>query len=210
MNRSRQPWWRVGFSGSRPGPLALLVAQGDLTEEGMKHFAKWSGTGSPDESSEVRRCHREGYEARRSLLAALQAALSTPLDQEDIFTLSERLDRVLDEAKDAVRESEVLSWHPDSHARAMGQLLAEGTSALAAALRLLPRQLSEAGHKADDSTVAVRHVEHRYREAMTDLLQTPDLRTVLAAQDVYRRYVLVAGHVVAVADRLWYSVLRAG
>ena len=198
------------FSGSRLSPLALLVAQGDLTEQGMKHFANWSATGSAAESAEVRRCHLEGYEARRSLLAALQAALSTPLDQEDIFTLSERLDRVLDEAKDAVRESEVLSWHPDSHTQAMGQLLAEGTAALAAALRLLPGQLSAAGHKADDSTVAVRHVEHRYREAMTDLLQTPDLRTLLAAQDVYRRYVLVAGHVVAVADRLWYSVLRAG
>lgn len=210
MNHPKWPSWRVWFSGSRTNPLALLVAQGDLTQQGMRHFAVWSATGAPGESAEVRRCHLEGYQTRRSLLSALQEALSTPLDQEDIFTLSERLDRVLDAAKDAVRESEVLSWHPDAHAQAMGQLLAEGTSALAAALRLLPRRLSEAGRKVDEFTVAVRHVEHRYREAMTDLLQTPDLRTVLAAQDVYRRYVLVAGHVVALADRLWYSVLRAG
>ncbi|MDA8332418.1 MAG: hypothetical protein M0027_14685 [Candidatus Dormibacteraeota bacterium] len=210
MKRTGRAWWRAWINGSGPSPLSLLVAQGDLTEQGMRHFATWSATGAPASSAEVRRYHLDGYTARRTLLAALQQALSTPLDQEDIFTLSERLDRVLDEAKDAVRESEVLNWSPDAHVERMGRLLADGTSALAAALRLLPHDMVGAGSQADASTVAVRHVEHRYREAMTELLQTPDLRTVLAAQDVYRRYVLVAGHVVSVADRLWYSVLRGG
>jgi len=210
MSRTGGSWWRLWLNRSGQSPLSLLVAQGDLTEQGMQHFANWSSSGAETSSAEVRRYHLEGYEARRTLLAALQQALSTPLDQEDIFTLSERLDRVLDEAKDAVRESEVLNWSPDAHVGQMGQLLSEGTSALAAALRLLPHDMAGAGRQADASTVAVRHVEHRYREAMTELLQTPDLRTVLAAQDVYRRYVLVAGHVVAVADRLWYSVLRGG
>ena len=48
-----------------------------------------------------------------------------------------------------------------------------------------------------------------YGEAMAELLQVDDLRAVLAAQDLYRRYLHVAEAIIAVADRLWYVVLRA-
>lgn len=201
-------WWRTLLPGSGPNVLSLLVAQGKLTEEGLAHFARWSESGSPRDSAEVHRSRTEAYQARRDLLAALQSALSTPLDQEDLYILSERLDRVLNEAKDTVREAEVLGWSPDSHAKAMGHHLAEGTKALVTAFAMLPHDLNGAGLQADASTSSVRQVEHRYREAMTGLLGASDVRTVIAAQDLYRRYVRVADHVVAVADRLWYAVLR--
>ena len=47
-----------------------------------------------------------------------------------------------------------------------------------------------------------------YREAMADLLRSDDLRAVVAGQVVYRRYLGVADAIVAVADRLWFVVLR--
>jgi hypothetical protein len=43
---------------------------------------------------------------------------------------------------------------------------------------------------------------------MVELLERADQRTVTATQDVYRRYLQVAEATVAVADRLWYAVLR--
>jgi uncharacterized protein Yka (UPF0111/DUF47 family) len=208
MDSAHRGWWHILFPGPAPNVLALLVAQGEVTEEGLRHCAAWSATGSPKESEEVTRCHIQAYEARRTVLAALQAALSTPLDQEDVYILSERLDRVLNEAKDAVREAEVLGWRPDSHVKSMGRYLAQGTAALVTGLRLLPHDLAGAGRQADEATGLVRHVEHRYREAMTELLGASDLRTVIAAQDLYRRHARVADHIVAVADRLWYAVLR--
>ena len=55
---------------------------------------------------------------------------------------------------------------------------------------------------------AVHHVERDYREAMAELLQLDDLRTVLATHDLYRRYLGVAEAIIAVADRLWFVVLR--
>jgi hypothetical protein len=42
---------------------------------------------------------------------------------------------------------------------------------------------------------------------MVELLAVKELRSALAAQDVYRRYLHVADAIVAVADRLWYVVL---
>ena len=42
------------------------------------------------------------------MLVELRAAFSTPLDPEDIYELSERLDEVLNGAKNTVRESEIM------------------------------------------------------------------------------------------------------
>jgi hypothetical protein len=43
---------------------------------------------------------------------------------------------------------------------------------------------------------------------MAELLQTDDLRTVIAGQVLYRRYLDVADAIIAVADRPWFVVLR--
>jgi hypothetical protein len=43
---------------------------------------------------------------------------------------------------------------------------------------------------------------------MTELLQADDLRVIFAGQVLYRRYLDVADAIIAVADRLWFVVLR--
>lgn len=188
--------------------LGLLLAQGRLSATGLEAFDAWSHGGGEQAVAAVRSAQHEAYSARRELLAALQAALSTPVDQEDLYGLSERVDRVLKHARDAVREAEVLGWAPDQHAASMGERLAEGMRALLAGLELLVEDPEQAGLRADAASDAVRHVERDYREAMAELVKVDDLRAVLAAQDLYRRYLVVAEAVVGVADRLWYVVLR--
>jgi uncharacterized protein Yka (UPF0111/DUF47 family) len=200
-------WWRILLPAA-PDVLALLVAQGDATVAGMTAFDAWSHGGGHDAATALRVAREAGYHARRELLEALQAALSTPVDQEDLYILSERIDRVLNEARHAVREAEVLDWKPDSHAAAMATRLADGTRALAAGFALLRKDPEAAGRESDAASDAVHHIERDYREAMAALLEVEDLRLVLAAQDLYRRYHEVAEAIVAVADRLWFIVLR--
>ncbi len=89
-----------------------------------------------------------------------------------------------------------------------GRPACRGYPALVAGFGLLVKDPEEAGRRADAASDAVHHVERDYSEAMAELLQVDDLRTVLAGQDLYRRYLVVAGAIVAVADRLWYVVLR--
>jgi uncharacterized protein Yka (UPF0111/DUF47 family) len=201
-------WWRRMFLPAAPDVLALLIAQGESSLAGMTAFAEWSHGGDPEAAAAVSSARNEAYSARRELQAALQVALSTPVDQENLYTLSERVDRILEVARHAVREAEVLDWTPDIHAGTMGDRLAEGTRALIEGFDLLVKDPEEAGRRADAASHAVHHVERDYREAMAELLQVDDLRTVLAGQDLYRRYLVVAGAVVEVADRLWYVVLR--
>ena len=53
-------------------------------------------------------------------------AFTTPLEPEDIFELSRGLDRVLNNAKNAVREAEVIQMAPDAAIAEMAAELAEG------------------------------------------------------------------------------------
>jgi hypothetical protein len=73
---------------------------------------------------------------------------------------------------------------------------------------LLRKAPDEAGRQADLASDTVRRVEHDYRTAMAEVIKLGDLRAVFAAQDIYRRYLAVAESIIAVADRLWFVVLR--
>jgi uncharacterized protein Yka (UPF0111/DUF47 family) len=204
---ARRRWWHVLLPPA-PNVLALLVRQGELTVNGMDAFNVWSHSGGAQAATAVRSAQHEAYHARRELLAALQAALSTPVDQEDLYGLSERIDRILNRARDTVREAEVLECAPNAHTAQMAERLVEGTRALVAGVSMLRQDPEEAGRRADAASDAVHHVERDYRQAMPELLRADDLRVIIAGQSVYRHYLDVAGAIVAVADRLWFVVLR--
>jgi uncharacterized protein Yka (UPF0111/DUF47 family) len=174
----------------------------------MDAFNDWSHNDGRDMATAVRSAQHQAYHARRELLAALQAALSTPVGQEHLYTLSERIDRILTQARDAVREAEVLGYAPDAHTGKMAERFAEGTRALVQGFELLHENPQEAGRQADAASAAVHHVERDYREAMAELLQADDLRAVFGGQVLYRRYLDVGEAIIAVADRLWYVVLH--
>lgn len=207
-SRATRQWWRRVLLPAAPDVLALLVTQGEITAAGLDAFAAWSRGEGHATAKALRAARDDGYSARRELLQALQAALSTPVDQEDLYTLSERVDRVLNGARNALREAEVLGWKPDEHAALMGAKLADGARAIANSLKLLQTDPKTAGRLADDASEAVHHLERDYRDAMAELLKLDDLRAVLASQDLYRRYLHLSEAIVQVADRLWYIVLR--
>jgi uncharacterized protein Yka (UPF0111/DUF47 family) len=204
---TRHRWWQVLLPHDLD-VLALLVAQGELTVAGFDAFKAWSHGAGHDAATAIRASDHQAYQARRELLAALQAALSTPLDQEDIYALSERIDRTLTVARNTVRESEVLGWTPDAHAADMSDRLAEGAHALVTGFGMLRKAPDDAGRQADLASDTVRRVEHDYRSAMAEVTKLDDLRAAFAAQDIYRRYLAVAESIIAVADRLWFVVLR--
>ncbi len=200
--------WKRLFLPVVPDVIALLGSQAELSAAGMVAFESWSKGAGSAAADAVRSAQHDAYDARRELLAALQSALSTPIDQEDLFVISERIDRVVVQARNVVREGEVLGWEPDSHAATMSGHLSVGTRAVTSGVALLVKDPQEAGRQADLASDAAREVERCYRVAMGNLIRSDDLREVLVGQDMYRRYIVVAEAVTAVTDRLWAAVLR--
>jgi uncharacterized protein Yka (UPF0111/DUF47 family) len=138
----------------------------------------------------------------------LRAAFSLPLDAEDICELSERLDRVLNGVKNAVREAEVMELQPDAHLAAMAGEIVGGVGHLRAAFDALTIDNDVAIAEADSAIKCQRSLERAYRQAMSDALQIESVRELFGRRELYRRYARVGDNVVAVAERVWYSVVK--
>jgi len=198
---------RHWFLPETPDVLATLAAQAEVTVAGMTAFAAWAH-GDAASAQVVRDREHAADVERRELSRQLRAAFSTPLPQEDLFALSELLDAVLNRAKDVVREAEVLDVVPDLAVAEMADAAAEGTQSLAVGLSRLAGDGAEATEAADAAISAERHMEKAYRAAMRVLLAEEDLRRVVARREIYRRVLEIGERIDAVAERIWYAVVK--
>jgi uncharacterized protein len=203
---ARLPW----FLSGEPDVLGLLDAQAKVTVEGMQAFAAWSAGGGNDDAQRVRVCEHAADDARRALADALRKALVTPLEPEDLYTMSERLDVVINDAKNTVRDAEALGWQPDAAAAAMADLLLGGTEHLAAAIACIKSDADEASQRADAATKTARNVERGYRHAMVALRNQPEdgALALITSYEAYGRYLAISDAIVGVAHRIWYAVLK--
>jgi len=197
------------FLPETPDVLGTLRAQADVTVRGLAAFAAWAG-GAADQGPVVRATEHEADEVRRTLQAQLRRAFSTPVDQEDLYSLSELLDGVLNAAKNIVRETEVLAIDPDVRAAELADELVEGLAHVRAAFDQLTGKGDVATAEADAALAAERRMEKIYRRAMHDLLANDDLRQVMARRELYRRLLEAGERLAAVAERIWYAVVKEG
>lgn len=206
-DRLRRRRW---FLPQTPDLLALLHAQAATTVEGVESFVQWA-QGDTAAGDRVRECEHLADDRKRALRDALTEAFTTPLEPEDLFQLSQGLDGVLNRAKDTVREAEVMGIGPDRAIADMAAELAAGVSNLAEAFDALAQRGAQgvATAAADRAIRNQRRLEHIYRAAMSGLIDVGDVRDVTAKRELYRRLVRTSDHVTDVAERVWYSVLKA-
>jgi uncharacterized protein Yka (UPF0111/DUF47 family) len=190
-----------------PDLPALLSRQGQITVEALAAFVRWSA-GEKDQEDVVRAKEHEADAARREVLATVRNAFVTSISPEDAFELSERLDTVLNGAKDVTRESDVLAMAPDRAMAEMAGVLAEAVGHLGRAFPLLVHDPGGATDAADAAVTAVRQIERIYRTAMSALLEETELREVAGRRELYRRYARLGEAVEHVAHRVWYTVVK--
>jgi uncharacterized protein Yka (UPF0111/DUF47 family) len=198
---------RRWFLPYTPDLVKLLLAQSEVTVRGMEAFARWSA-GATEEGETVRRLEHEADDARRTLMAELRAAFTTPVDPEDIYELSERLDEVINGAKNAVRESEVMEIAPDDALATMAGHLLNGVRELADAFAAIVSDRDAATRAADAAIHCERDLEHCYRTAMSALTRATDLREIAGRRELLRRYARIGDSLVRVAHRVWYLVVK--
>lgn len=201
---TRVPW----FLPHHPDVLAMLRRQADVTRDGIAAFARWSASGSGDDAQAVRDAEHDADDTRLELLEALTIALSTAIDQEDAYALSERIDGVIDSAKDTVRIAQALSWKPDAHGAAMAARAAEAAGHMRDAIHGLADKQVNSGEQADLVIKTSRRIEHELLAALADLPRDGDPFQRAAALEVYRSYSNLGHALMRVGDRTWYAVLK--
>lgn len=199
------------FLPESPDVIGMLQAQAGLTTQGMEAFASWAA-GDTARADDVRRAEHECDDVRRKLVDTVSQAFTTPLEPEDLFQLSRDLDRVINGAKDAVRESEAMAFPPDAAVADMAALLAEGVGYLQEAFNSLDGRglkfVASATAAADAAVKSQRNLERIYRQATGDLIQAADVRFIVASRELYRRISNISDDIVSVADRVWYSQVK--
>jgi hypothetical protein len=200
------------FLPSTPDVLGMLMAQTRITIEGVDALERWASTGDTGACDDVRRCEHEADDAKRTLRVALRDSFTTPIDAEDLYTLSERLDALLNGAKDLVREAEVMQTQPDEAMATMASEITVGVGHLAEAMEVLGRHAHDSSQHATDQADAgikqARRLEHTYRAAMSALLDVDDVRELTARRELYRRFTHLGDLLAQIGDRVWYAVIK--
>ena len=187
--------------------LGMLDHHAAIVVEGMDAFAAWAA-GDPEAGDRVRACEHRADRAKRDVITSLRTAFVTPIEPEDLFALSRGMDWVLNHAKDAVGESEVMSCPPDAALAEMAALLAVATRSIAVSIAAMRSGGDTATGGTDAAIKAERQLEKVYRRAMAALLETDDLREEIARRELYRRCSRIGDAVVDVAERIDYATIK--
>jgi uncharacterized protein Yka (UPF0111/DUF47 family) len=203
------------FLPETPDVIGMLQQQADITVRGMDAFAEWAA-GNTDRADDVRAAEHDCDAVRRALVDTVSEAFTTPLPPEDLFQLSRDLDKVINGAKNTVREAEAMEFPPDAATADMAVLLAEGVQHIRAAFTALAEQHGKSAaapggsptEAADAAVKSQRNLERVYRQAAGDLLDVTDISIVTARREFYRRISAISDDIVSVADRIWYAQVK--
>ncbi len=169
----------------------LLIEQARLTEKGLDLLTVYMQKRNSKIARQISQTEKEEDEVRRILIEELMKSFVTPIDREDIFTLSREIDDILDYANTTVDEMEILDVKPTSHMQQMAKMLHDAS----VELRMAVERLQDKHHSvASDHTQRAKALENRvegvYREALGKLFkETKSVKAVvnmLKVREIYR------------------------
>ena len=195
------------FLPEMPDVLGLLRDQLAVTIEGIDAFGRWAG-GEPEAAELVREIEERGDRAKRDLLGAIREALIAPLEPEDLFTLSQGIDWILNYATDLVGESEAMQCPPDEWIARMAAVLSEALRELDAAIEQLGSDSDRATASADAAVHGGRRLQAVYYEAMAASLGLSGQRERIASRELYRGCARIGEELANVAERVVYAVVK--
>ncbi len=198
---------RRWFLPEQPDILGKLRRQAAVTIEGLDALAEWSA-GDGDAATRLRDAEHRGDAAKREVLGALHEAFVTPIEPEDVFTLSRGLDWILNYARDIVNESEAMACPPDARMAKMAELLGEAVRNIDEALDRLDSSGEAATEAVEAAIKTERRMEHSYYTGMAALLDVKEERERIARRELYRRCLRIGEMVVDVAERVEYAVVK--
>ena len=194
--------------------IGLLIEQSELAAEGLRLLEKLAGasdTGS--EAVELMNAKEaEADEVRRILIDELHNTFITPLDREDLFTLSLYIDDILDYAYSTLRQIDLLDIGFDDHLVNMITLVRKATEEIVLAIHRLSANPRVAGEHAQRAKKLENQVEECYRLAVSDLFRKAKdfkpLMEMLRRREVYRHVSNMADKANDAADVIGLVVMK--
>ena len=170
--------------------LQLLIQQAETTLDGMNSLESYMKKRSDKHASAVIQAEKDADEYRRILIDNLNRTFVTPMDREDIFSLSRAVDDVMDYAYTTVEEMQILDVEPNDYLRRMVSLLQDAAEEILLAMQRLKENPGVASEHATRAKALENRVERVYREAVADLFSGPEdvhhVMEMLKLRELYR------------------------
>lgn len=170
--------------------LRLLTEQSEYAVRGLEALLAYVEKNDRAAADSVRTLEKEADEVRRVLIDDLNRTFVTPMDREDIFSLSRAIDDILDYAYSTVDEMTVLKIEPDEHLCQIVSLLRDAAVEVHMAMKQLKAHPRVATDHAQRAKALENRVESAYREGIAALFSgtaTPEhILEMLKKREVYR------------------------
>ncbi|HEY5000524.1 MAG TPA: DUF47 family protein [Candidatus Cryosericum sp.] len=195
----------------------LLIEQATLAHEGMKVLYEFLGVTSDVQDSgekrhnmrlKLKKTEESGDKARRELINAINSSLVTPLERQDLFSLSNVLDDILDYALNTADEMIIYEVYPDFYLTKMVEKLIRGVSYLEGAVEDLFRNK----HISNSSVVKAKsmenEIEETYHEALALLFSGEDFKYMFKMREVLRHISNAADRIADAADIMGNIIIK--
>lgn len=170
--------------------LALLIQQANFAVQANDMLLKYLNKPGEKLSEKARQIEHEADEVRRILVDELNRTFVTPIDREDIHSLSRNLDDVVDYAYTTTEEMEILGITPNDFLKRMVSLLRDAAVELHLGMLRLSQHPAVANEHAQRAKALENRVERVYREALADLFAMPQdvqhIVEMLKLREAYR------------------------
>jgi predicted phosphate transport protein (TIGR00153 family) len=167
-----------------------LIRQAEITLDGMDALEAYVKRRSDKYAARVVQAEKDADEVRRILIDDLNRTFVTPIDREDIFSLSRAIDDVMDYAYTTVEEMQVLGVESNDFLTRMVSLLQDAANELHLAMLRLEENPGVASEHASRAKALENRVEGVYREAVADLFSGPEdiqhVMKMLKLRELYR------------------------
>lgn len=194
---------------SRTDFYALLNRQANTTLDGMIALKDWIEAGAKDRCQTVRTLEHKADKEKLNLREKITDTLVTPLDREDIYDLSARMDDIINSTKSTVREIEALGFSPeDDTLLNMSLVLVAGTSDLVQSIKYLENDLDQATEYAQKARKKERKLEKLYRKAISELMKEDDFKHILICREIYQTMLNTAQIIESVGENILHLLIK--
>ncbi len=177
-------WWKK--KKPEENFFELLYDQGTKTLDGLDALCEFVANSTKVKAEHVKDIEMEADDLRRIIIDHLNQTFITPIDREDIFSLSRAIDDVMDYACTTVYEMQIYKVHVDDHIRVMTEILKKECKELNAALKNLQYYPNVAMEHAREAKACENKMEKEYRTALGDLFEGNDPVYMLKMREIYR------------------------
>lgn len=167
-------WLKRFIKPKQSNFLQLLIEQGEYAVMSVEALQAYFKKQNDKKSTKARQIEKEADEVQRILVHDLQQTFVTPIDREDIFSLSRAIDNFIDYVYDTVEELEIFEIEASEAVLEIAAMLLEMANELHLALQRLLDHPGVAAEHARRVKAVENQVEDAYRRNLAQLFQGPE------------------------------------